>query len=129
MTVLQALADKYECDLNLGYVYLMEFNFKKKSGKEKLLYKIGITTYKPIDRLLQISRSFFNSRRYIPESRLIRYRKVPNYVELEKILHNKLNYCNFKFKDKFDGCTEFFDIDKDSIIDVYESEVPLLKKK
>ena len=128
MNVLQALANKYD-GVGTGYVYLMEYKFTTKLGNEKILYKIGVTINAPIDRMLQISRSFFQSRRYVPESRLVRFRKVPNYYELEKILHNKLDSYRFSFKDKFDGSTEFFDIDKELVIEEYEKEVPLIKKK
>lgn len=128
MNILQALAEKYD-GKELGYVYLMEYNFVTKVGNKKTLYKIGVTINKPIDRMLQISRSFFQSRRYVPESRLIRYRKVPSFYDLEKKLHNRLDYCRFNFKEKFDGCTEFFDLPLDKIVEVYEEEVPLLKKK
>ena len=128
MNILKALADKYD-GVDTGYVYLMEYKFTTKLGNEKILYKIGVTINAPIDRMLQISRSFFQSRRYVPESRLVRFRKVPNYYELEKILHKKLDKYRFSFKDKFDGSTEFFDIDKELVIEEYEKEVPLLKKK
>ena len=128
MNILQALADKYD-GVATGYVYLMEYKFTTKLGNEKILYKIGVTINAPIDRMLQISRSFFQLRRYVPESRLVRFRKVPNYYELEKILHKKLDNYRFSFKDKFDGSTEFFDIDKELVIEEYEKEVPLLKKK
>ena len=128
MNVLQALAAQYD-GVATGYVYLMEYKFTTKLGNTKVLYKIGVTVNKPIDRMLQISRSFFQSRRYVPESRLIRYRKVPNYYEIEKILHKNLDTYRFKFKEKFDGSTEFFDIDIDLVIEEYEKEVPLIKKK
>ena len=128
MNTLQALAKKYD-GVAVGYVYLMEFRFRTKLGNERVLYKIGVTKNKPIDRLLEVCRSFFQSRRYVPESRLVRFRKVPDYYKLEKLLHEQLADHRFCFREKFDGSTEFFDCELDKIVCAYEAEVPLIKKK
>jgi len=127
MTTLAALAKKYD-GIDLGYVYVMEYKFQTKASS-KTLYKVGITKNQPIDRMLEISRSFFQVRRYVPESRLIRFRKVPDYYKLEQEIHKLLIDNKYSFKLKFSGSTEFFDIDLDKLIDTYESVVPLLKKK
>ena len=127
MNTLAALAKKHD-GVELGYVYVMEYNFRQGS-KIKTLYKVGVTQNQPIDRMLQISRSFFQSRRYVPESRLIRFRKVPDYYTLEKQLHKILKSHNYLFKTSFDGSTEFFDIELDKLLVEYEDKVPLLKKK
>jgi len=127
MTTLAALAKKYD-GIDLGYVYVMEYKFQTKASS-KTLYKVGITKNQPIDRMLEISRSFFQVRRYVPESRLIRFRKVPDYYKLEQEIHSLLIGYNYKFKIDFCGKTEFFDIDLDTLIDTYESVVPLIRKK
>ena len=124
---LAALAKKYANE-DLGYVYVMEYKFQTKASS-KTLYKVGITKNQPIDRMLEISRSFFQKRRYIPESKLIRFRKVPDYYKLEQELHKLLIDSKYGFKLKFSGSTEFFDIDIDQLLLVYDERVPLLKKK
>ncbi len=127
MTTLAALAKKYD-GIDLGFVYVMEYKFQTKASS-KTLYKVGITKNQPIDRMLEISRSFFQVRRYVPESRLIRFRKVPDYYSLEQEIHKLLIDNKYSFKLKFSGSTEFFDIDLDKLIDTYESVVPLIRKK
>jgi len=123
VTKLQMMADQYY-GKELGYVYVMEFKFITKNGGSRVLYKVGVTKNKPIDRMLDICRSFFQSRRYVPESRLVRFRKVASYYEMETKLHRLLDGYRFKVKDSFSGSTEFFDIDKDKLLEVYDSEIP-----
>jgi|SaaInlV_150m_DNA_4_1039716.scaffolds.fasta_scaffold05679_5 hypothetical protein len=127
MSLLQAMADKYD-GVECGYVYVMEFRFRKGDGY-KTLYKVGVTINKPIDRMLQISRSFFMGRRYVPECSLVRFRNLPNYYQREKTVHTRLEEFNYKFKTGFDGSTEFFDIPLDDLLAIYEEECPLIKKE
>lgn len=127
MNILQSLAEEY-MGKETGYVYVMEYRFKSK-GNYKTLYKIGITRNEPIDRMLQVSRSFFQIRRYVPESRLVRMRKVPSFMELESKLHTIYKEFNYSFNFKFDGSTEFFDMDLDKLLDGYDDLVPLKGKR
>ena len=110
----------------IGYVYLMEFKFKA-GDSYKTLYKVGITKNKPVDRMLQIVNDFFSSRRYIPECRLVRYRKIAKYKDMEKHLHSLLSEYSYTFKRPFSGSSEFFNICIDTIDKVYCEEVPLKK--
>ncbi len=127
MSLLNDAIDKYEGGA-LGYVYLMEFKFKQGSSYTTL-YKVGVTVNDPIDRMLQINRSFFQSRRYMPECRIVRMRKTPHYFDKEKQRHSLLSKCNYVFKKKFDGSTEFFDTTIDEVDEVYCSIVHKLGKK
>ncbi len=119
------MADKYE-GKNLGYVYLMEFKFRAGSSY-KTLYKVGITVNDPIDRMLQIARSFFQHRRYVPECRIVRMRKTVDYFGKEKTIHSLMS--RYSFKKSFDGSSEFTDMALDNIDEIYCSVVPKLSDK
>ena len=120
MSLLNDAIDKYEGNHSLGFVYLMEFRFK--AGLDyKLLYKVGVTVNDPIDRMLQISRSFFMSRRYVPECRIVRMRKTPHYYDKEKQIHSLMS--RYSFKRKFDGSCEFTDMALNEIDEIYCSIV------
>ena len=121
------MADKYNDPHSLGYVYLMEFKFKQ-GDSFKTLFKVGVTVNEPIDRMLQVCRSFFQSRRYVPECRIVRMRKTPHYFDKEKELHSLLINHNYSFNKKFDGSTEFFDCELAHIDEFYCGVVPKLGK-
>ena len=110
-----------------GYTYLMEFKFKTKNGF-KTLYKVGVTQNKPVDRMLEIVRSFWTQRQYVPECRLVRYRKSASFREKEKSIHEELAEYRYKFNIKFSGYTEFFDADLEAMIFVYENFCPKIDK-
>jgi len=127
VSLLKDMADKYE-GKNLGYVYLMEFKFKQ--GEDyRTLFKVGITVNDPIDRMLQVARSFFQHRRYVPECRIVRMRKTVDYFGKEKAIHKELKACSYSFKKSFDGSTEFFDEELAFIDKIYCSVVPKLSDK
>ncbi len=126
MSLLADLAEKYENpQVDMGYVYLMEFKFKQ--GKTyTTLYKVGVTVNDPIDRMLQVSRSFFMGRRYVPECRIVRMRKTIDFYGKEKAIHSLLSKYNYVFKKSFDGSTEFFDIDLEYVDNAFCDVVPKL---
>jgi len=109
----------------LGYVYLMEFKFKQGSSYTTL-YKVGVTVNDPIDRMLQVSRSFFMGRRYVPECRIVRMRKTVDYFGKEKAIHSLMS--RYKFKKPFDGSTEMTDMCLDDIDKIYCSIVHKLSE-
>ncbi len=117
--------DKYEGEVALGYVYLMEFRFKQ-GPSYKTLYKVGVTVNDPIDRMLQVCRSFFQSRRYVPECRIVRMRKTVHYFDKEKQIHSLLANYSFKTKKPWDGSTEYFMCSLDKVDEVYCEIVPKL---
>ena len=104
-------------------VYLMKFRFRK-GDEHKVLYKIGIAK-DPTDRMLQVARSFFMKRRYVPEIQLLRFRKTCDYFKVESDLHKEFKEFNWVFKGlTFDGSTEFFDMCEDKLIERYEEMLP-----
>ena len=124
MNTLEALSKKYD-GIETGYVYVMQFRFRTRDSY-KTLYKVGVTKNKPIDRMLEICRSFFQVRRYVPECKLVRFRKVPEYYRLEKEVHNRLD--RYQFNISFSGSTEFVDIELDNLLGIYDEVVPLCSK-
>jgi len=129
MGLLAEMAAVYEePGVETGYVYVMEFRFRSKLDNVKVLYKVGVTKNKPVDRMLEIARSFFMKRRYIPECRLVRFRKVVGYYGLETQLHRALVNYRYDFgKLVFGGSSEFFDVDLDYLDNLYCEAVPLVK--
>ena len=126
MGLLADFVEELDQATDIRKVYIMEFRFKT-GDSYKTLYKVGIAK-DPLDRMLQVARSFFQSRRYVPECRLVKHRKTGEFFRIERALHNKFEDNNFKFKKKFDGSTEFFDIDIDELTEAYEEILPLVKK-
>ena len=124
MSLLQDLAKKYD-GKPTGYVYLMEFKFKQGEGY-RTLFKVGVTVNEPIDRMLQISRSFFMSRRYVPECRIVRMRKVVDFFGKEKTIHSLMS--RYSFKKSFDGYKEFSDMPLEELDKIYCEVVPKMGK-
>jgi len=100
-------------------VYMMLFDID-----DSIYYKIGVTEHgDPIDRLLQIARSFYMKFRYIPSCTVKRFRSTTIAYKAESKLHKLLKEYKLELDpdDTFDGCTEFFtDIPQDKIIKLYE---------
>lgn len=86
-----------------------------------IVHKIGITCINPVDRLMQILRSFFVTYRYTPRASIKRYRKVPGHFTKETQLHREFADFSHRFDRIFDGCTEFFDVDQDTLLRRYDS--------
>lgn len=109
-------------------VYIMEFKFKTKSGGYRTLHKIGVAK-DPLERMLQVARSVFQAKRYVPECRLVKYRKCTDFFEIESKLHRMFSASNYKFSFVFDGCTEYFTADIEDIVEAYEEMLPLVTDK
>ena len=96
---------------NPGWVYIMKFTLREHS---KPVYKIGITRKsgeirQPVDRMLQILRSYYTHYRYIPECTVKRFREVANCFTIETRLHRHFRELRYVPKGKsFDGSTEMF---------------------
>ncbi len=103
--------DKEKCTL-----YVMKFVLDDK----RVVYKVGITCINPVDRMLQILRSFFMVYRYMPRASIKRFRKVENHFEKETQMHQEFADYRCVFDSVFDGHTECFDIDGDTILNRYD---------
>ena len=90
-----------------GIVYIMRFKFRH---MDDYVYKIGITTRPPIDRMLEVVRSFHNNKnnRYIPDSSLKRFRKTTEYFAKEAALHRYFKEYQYLPEHRHDGSNELF---------------------
>lgn len=87
----------------------------------KVVYKIGMTTNpRATDRLMEIVRSYYNKYRETPIAKILRYRSCDNVFQVEAMLHRYFSDYQSEFEHKFDGCTECFDIDEETVLDIYD---------
>ena len=98
-----------------GIVYVLEFVLE---GKK--LVKIGITTRKVEDRVCEILVSIWKRYRVFPECCVKRYSSFANPKSIEKKLHKELADYRYKPKYVFSGHTEFFEIDLESAVALYD---------
>jgi hypothetical protein len=127
MNLLNQMAQSYESAEERS-VYIMKVKFRKGEGY-KVLYKIGVAKDAP-KRASQVLLSFFHKRRYFPELQIMRFRKITNYFEIETKLHQLYAESQYDFKGlQFDGSSEFFDIDEDKLLELYDETIPTKKDK
>jgi len=96
-----------------------------------ILHKVGMCeTNRTIDRLMEITKSFLVTYRYIPNIRLRKDKKTLVPRLLEKYMHDLLDEYRYDFDKKFDGYKEFFiDIDEEVLLDYLDNfdDLDLLK--
>ena len=87
------------------------------------VYKVGIChTDRVVDRFMEVLKGFFTVYRFIPEARILKYRKFEKPLLIEKHLHKELEEYRYRFSKRFDGSTEFFtDIDIDYLLEYIET--------
>lgn len=103
------------CEDDPGILYLVEFELEGKT-----LIKIGVTTRKIEDRMTEILTSIFKKYREFPYCRPKRFRQTDNVYEKESILHEYFKEYNYVPSKKFSGSTEFFEMELDYAVKVYE---------
>lgn len=89
-----------------------------------VLYKVGIVNdYNRIQsRFIEVLESFFTQYRYIPRSKICKYKKTKVPRLLEKYMHKILKEYQYQFDKKFGGFTEFFNgIDKDTLLEYLDN--------
>lgn len=103
---------------NLGYegiVYILDIEV---DGKR--VVKVGLTTRKIEERVVQILTSHFKAYRHFPYCRPKRFRKTDNIYEKEQKILRHFEKTRYESKQKFDGCTELLDVPLDKVVEVYE---------
>lgn len=98
-----------------GIVYLLEMHMD-----DKVLVKIGVTSRKVEERVVEILTSFFQKYRYFPYCRPKRFKKTEGIYKKEAMLHKYFEDKRYKTQHVFGGCTEMFDIGLDEAVDAYE---------
>lgn len=100
---------------DIGTVYLLELDV---DGKRVL--KIGITTRKVEDRVVEILTSYWHQYREFPYCRPKRFRKTTDYFEKEQMLLKYFEKCKYESEKKFGGCQELIDVPLETVVDMYE---------
>ncbi len=108
-------------------VYIVKM--KLYESNDNFIYKIGKSSDKrSVDRLMEVSRSFFQSYRYTPFCRLLRDRECENGFDIETKLHQHFKSTQYYFDKKFNGNTEFFLCREDELLKVYDELLPVKGK-
>lgn len=99
-----------------GILYLLEFKLE-----DRKLVKIGVTTRDKVEhRVCEVLTEIWKRYRIFPECYVKRHRKVENVYEKEAALHRHFADHQYCTKFKFGGCTEFFSVDLDEVVLVYD---------
>lgn len=109
---------KLTVDANIKYegiVYVLEIEV---DGKR--VVKVGLTTKKIEERVVQILTSHFKAYRHFPYCRPKRFRKTDNIYEKEQKILRYFEDKRYKSELKFDGCTELLDVPLEAVVEIYE---------
>lgn len=101
-----------------GILYVLLFELE---GKQ--LVKIGITSRKMEDRVLEIIEAIFQKYRVFPMCNPRRFTRTEDYAAKERQLHKMFKEYSFKPSKKFGGYTEFFDVPVDKVVEAYDELV------
>lgn len=107
-----------------GILYVLLFELE---GKQ--LVKIGITSRRMEDRVLEITEAIFQKYRVFPMCNPRRFTRVDDYAAKERQLHKLFKEFSYKPSKKFGGYTEFFDVDVDTVVAAYDDLVKTAPKK
>jgi len=102
-----------------GRLYVIKFEF----DGGLVLHKVGMcNTNRTLDRLLEILRSFFVLKRYMPRVTIRKDKKTIAPLLVEKHMHGLLDEWNYDFGFRFDGSTEFFhSLDEEVLFDYLDN--------
>lgn len=89
--------------------------------EEHMIVKIGVTSRKIEERVVEILTSYYHRYRVFPKLYPKRFRNTENVYGKEAMLHRYFADKKHEFDKVFSGSTEFFaDIDEDELLRVYE---------
>ena len=89
--------------------------------EDKLVVKIGITTRGIEERVCEILTSYFKKYRVFPKLYPKRFKSTDEILAKEQMLHKYFADRQYEFDKKFDGSSEYFDIeDEAELLRVYE---------
>ena len=89
--------------------------------EEQLVVKIGVTSRRIEERVVEILTSYYHRYRVFPKLYPKRFRNTENVYGKEAMLHRYFAEKKHEFDKVFSGSTEFFiGIDEDELLRVYE---------
>ncbi len=110
-----------------GIVYILKMWLGNKDALE-LVYKIGITTRRIEDRMMELSVDHFRVYRYMPMMYPKKFTKTSCYFQMETELHQMYAAHRYYPDQKIDGGTELFTIpDEDKLLKDYETLIEKYK--
>ena len=85
-----------------------------------MVVKIGVTTRKVEERVVEILTSYWQQYRVFPKLYPKRFKKTSEILSKEQMLHEYFRDKQYEFEKKFDGSTEYFVIDdEEELLRVY----------
>ena len=84
------------------------------------IVKVGITSRKVEERVVEITTSIWKHYRYFPRVYVKKYKRVADYEAKEQVLLGMFKDKQHKPKHKFSGCTECFDVELDEVVKAYD---------
>jgi hypothetical protein len=98
-----------------GIVYVLQLNLE-----DKQLIKIGITTRKIEERVVEILTAIWKKYRVFPECHVARYCAIDSYLAMEKYLHEHYKEFKYDCEHKWSGNTEIFLLDIEEVKNKYD---------
>ena len=98
-----------------GIVYVLDLDV---DGKQ--VVKIGVTTRKIEDRVVEILTSHFHAYRVFPRCRPKRFKSTVDIFEKEKILLDYFSDRKYRSEKKFGGCEELVDVPLGEVVEAYD---------
>jgi len=98
-----------------GIVYVLDIEV---DGKR--VVKVGLTTKKIEERVVQILTSHFKAYRHFPYCRPKRFKRTDDIYDKEQKILKYFAEARYESELKFDGCTELLDVPLDKVVGVYE---------
>ncbi len=98
-----------------GIVYLLEIHLE-----DKVLVKIGVTTRKIEERVVEILTSIFKHYRVFPYCYPKRFKTTTSIFAKEAALHRYFKGQRYVTQHRFDGNCEFFDVPLEEAVAAYE---------
>lgn len=112
---LKVSTSKEMLDPSTAIVYLLELDIDGKT-----VVKIGMTTRKIEDRVLEILLSCFKQYREFPRCRPKRFKKTIDAYGKEQLLLRYFSDYKYTSGKVFGGCQELVDVPLDVVVDAYE---------
>ena len=95
---------------NKGIVYVLQLDLE-----DKQLVKIGITTRKIEERVVEILTEIWKKYGIFPRCYVARYSSVDDYLDMESYLHKYYREFQYTCEHKFVGSTEVFLLDTEQV--------------
>jgi len=99
----------------LGTVYLMKVEIEG-----VIVYKIGLSARKLINRMVEQTIALHGVIGYLPRVEVIAEIKTKYYYEVERYMLDRFKESRCKFNYTFNGSTEYVDADEDELLKVYK---------